>query len=346
MSVYPGFSWSLTQHIGPATEKATMAAFLRAAYTHSDESNPGDSITESLISSGILTENIREDAGRAQTWRDYQQVLSELGFIVSTRFTQHIVVTPVGLMLLDGMLGYSELITTQCLRYQYPNGHKQDISASLKEELEGASITIPQTRTELDTKFGIKIRPAVLILRILIELFRENETTVGLTVEQCVKYLIPTQTNSSWEEALQRIKDNSPTTDVDTRRKRHIQEWFRLLGITDLFENQGNTIYIKSNQLTNIDGLTQLCEKYENQDTFWSTQDFEKSEMALSWFNYFGNPPLEQQWTLPLAEQTEAYIQENYSEGVNLEEIPSSDESTSRVWDSQISLREFIPSTN
>ena len=101
---YPGFSWSFTQHTGPATYKRTLFELLWAAYEFSGENNYGDHITEHLIQRQLLTANVREDAGRPQAWRDYQQILPELGLIVSTRFTKPsvVTVTPVGLMWLDG----------------------------------------------------------------------------------------------------------------------------------------------------------------------------------------------------------------------------------------------------
>lgn len=188
---YPGFSWSISHHIEPATNSRTMFELLQAAYVFANEDRYQDKITDQIISQGLLTANVREDAGKPQLWRDYQQVLPELGLIASTRFTDGIIVTPVGMMWLDGALGYSEMITTQCLKYQYPNGHKQGISTTQKNLLAEQRIPIPKTRTELDVMTGVLIKPAVLILRILVELHTDNSPHQYLTTNECLAALVP-----------------------------------------------------------------------------------------------------------------------------------------------------------
>ena len=67
-------------------------------------------------------------------------------------------------MYIDGTIGYSELFSTQILGYQYPNGHKTDISPAVKSELLQAGMNISVNRTELDANSGILIKPGVLIL--------------------------------------------------------------------------------------------------------------------------------------------------------------------------------------
>ena len=152
---YRGYSWPLNHHIGPLLRDSgrTLYELLLAGFVFAEESGYQEKITEYLVRRELLPPNIREDANKAQIWRDYQQALAELGCIFSTRFTHGVIITPVGLMWLDGSIGFSELIATQALAYQYPNGHRQDISTSLRKLL-GETVP-PPTLTELDASFGI-----------------------------------------------------------------------------------------------------------------------------------------------------------------------------------------------
>ena len=86
-----------------------------------------------LVENNILTANVRADSKRIDAWRDYQQILSEFGFIYSTRVSNVIKLTPVALAYLSKRLTYEEVITLQIMRYQYPNGHKSQLSPSLVE---------------------------------------------------------------------------------------------------------------------------------------------------------------------------------------------------------------------
>lgn len=155
----------MTQHVGVAVEPEPMYELLRAAWEFGGEAGYRDSITQRIVELGVLTPNVREDAGRAQSWRDYQQVLAELGLIISTALLDDVVVTPVGMMYLDGAIGHGELITTQCLRYQYPNGQKMTLSSHTKRLLASAQVPTPESRVELDARYGVLIKPAVLLAR-------------------------------------------------------------------------------------------------------------------------------------------------------------------------------------
>jgi hypothetical protein len=129
-------------------------------------------------------------------------------------------------MYIDGTIGYSELFSTQVLAYQYPNGHKTDISPAVREELSQAGISIPSNRTELDVNSGILIKPGVLILQILIELYRQGYPPT-LDTRECLLALVPTIRNSHWQEAYTRLlqlRQIGDTSDADKRRLRGVQE--------------------------------------------------------------------------------------------------------------------------
>lgn len=343
---YPGYSWSITQHIGPVTEKEIIYELLQAAYVYGNDQNYADLITEHIVSEGILTANIREDAGRAQAWRDYQQVLPELGLVVSTRFTSGVEVTPVGLMLVDGIMGYSELITTQCLRYQYPNGHKQDISTTQKKQLRSNGLAIPETRTELDANNGILIKPAVLILRILIQMLKNGDLDPNLTAIECLAALVPISRNADWEMGLAeliKLRSNGEINAEDkTRRLRHIQEWFRLLGLTDIFEMKTrNVLSLSRIALSNIDLVDSLCAYHEDPSNFWIPSSTEKTAIGMSWFYHYGSLNLSGQWFLPERLRNKEYIESNYIVGTN-ESEPESEELLVTEWNKNITPRPFV----
>jgi hypothetical protein len=339
---YPGFSWSMTQHVGPATKREVMYELLQAAHIYANDPKHADRITARLVERKLLTPNIRQDAGRPQTWRDYQQVLAELGLIISTRFTDRVIITPAGLMWLDGILGYSELMTTQCLRYQYPNGHKQDISPTLRTELESQKISIPLTRTELDASFDVLIKPAVLILRILLQLMLAGDTHPRLSDEECLVALVPTKKNADWPGALDRLLCIRQTgvERGDIRRLRHIQEWFRLLSLCDIFDLSRFGIGLSPVATQNSERLIQLCDYHENIESFWIAPTDDAHGLALSWFDYYGNPDIESEWLVPEELKDLEYLKQNYPGGV---EEPEEWEVAEKVvsWVPEIKLHPF-----
>ena len=116
---YPGYSWRLNHHMGRVTPDH-LYHILWAANRFSRNADPAADINNYLIANSQWTANIREDSGQPEGWRDYQQTLSELGLIYSLEVIPQITPTPLGLALLDGSLGFSEVMTLQALRLQYP----------------------------------------------------------------------------------------------------------------------------------------------------------------------------------------------------------------------------------
>lgn len=319
---YPSYSWSINHHIKPATDSRTMYELLQAAYIFGKDGDYQNKITQYMIDEGYLTANVRKDAGKPQLWRDYQQILPEIGLIVSTRFTRGISITPMGLMWLDGLIGHSELITTQALKIQYPNGHKQTISTTQKEILQAQNISIPPTRVELDSVMGVSIKPAVLILRILTELQTITPNQAYITVDECAECLIPAKQNTDWPvcvSALQQVRQSS-VKKADSRRKRDVQEWYRLLNLTDLFEivsvQRSQAIRLSHIAIQNIPQLQELCDYHEDTSTFWYPTTTDKTDLALSWFKHFGSPTIESEWIVPIEEQDDEYVVQNYPEGL------------------------------
>lgn len=193
-----------------------------AAYRFSKYPNYRDLINETLVKKGAFTKNFRSDSKKWEAWRDYQQVPAELGLMYSNKGNiKQPYLTQIGLMYIDGMIGFSELISTQVLAYQYPNGHKTAISPLLKENLSQAEINIPSTRMELDIDSGVLIKPGVLILQILVELYRQGYPPT-LNTNECFMTLVPTLRNSDWYDSYTRLMllrqiSNTPQKDKTPR---------------------------------------------------------------------------------------------------------------------------------
>jgi hypothetical protein len=346
MLPYPGYSWSMTQHIGRAATPEILFELLRGAFTYRNMPRYETLINQYVLETGFLPDNVREDAGRSQIWRDYQQILPELGMMTSIRFTEGPEISSIGLMWLDGAIGYSEAVTTQCLTYQYPNGHKQDISPALRRELQDNGIHIPRTRTELDVQHGVLIKPAVLILRILLELLRNGDPDPQLSVNECLLALVPTKRNSDWPEALQRlmaIRNLPLNRNVSSRAKRHVQEWFRLLSFSDIFRQSPNrSLGLRANILQDLEDVTSLCEYHERPEKFWVPLEFQDTNaLGRSWFDYYGNPDIGYQWFMPNYLQDEEYIGNNYLDGIEEEETVVTDSTDILNHQYNINLQEF-----
>lgn len=127
---YEGLSWPITQHAG-VLSKDVMDGLLNACLLCNGEEVKAEIINDYLVKNGILTMNVRADSNQVDAWRDYQQILSEFGIIYSTRISKVIRLTPVAMAYLSHRITYEEMIALQVLRYQYPNGHKSQLSPSL-----------------------------------------------------------------------------------------------------------------------------------------------------------------------------------------------------------------------
>jgi hypothetical protein len=317
-------------------------ALLQLAYQFRQYPNYRTLVNQALVSEGIFTPNIRSDSGQVDAWRDYQQILPELGLIYSTRYIKQPKLTPIGLMYIDGNIGYSELFSTQVLSYQYPNGHKTDISHALQKELLEAGINIPGNRTELDANSGVLIKPGVLILQILVELFRQGKSPT-LDTNECLLALVPTRNNIQWTEAYSRLvnlRSEVTESQTDTRRLRDVQEWFQFLGQSDFAVKQDNRISLSPIALEEIDQLQSILNFHTDPATFWIPTNFNKNENALDWYDFFGSPSIEYQWVTPDNLRNEEYLSENYPDTKLLDEI---DSPPVAVEIAEINLRPFSP---
>lgn len=315
---YPGHSWYLTQHAVGLHPK-TLYGFLKCAAPF--EGQVGDyrtSITDLMIKSRVLTSNVRDEVPDA--WRDYQQLLAELGLIVSTKIRKTLSLTELAHMFLAGEIGFSELIGIQALRYQYPNGQKSTIQARLRGELESARVKSPETLTELQSQKGVLLKPGLLVLRILIELLGRHHDA-SLSIGECQAFLIPCKTNSEWEVAVSEVIAHRATqAEIDNiyrHTRRNLQDWFKLLGCSDYFTNtNSDKISLSPLALENIKLLKSYCASQEVTSLFWIPTNFDIPG-RLKWFKWFGHIPFDAQSVLRNDLDAEPqYVRENYVAGL------------------------------
>lgn len=317
---YPGHTWSFTQHaIG--LEPETLYNLLKCAAPFEGEIRSSRKITNLMVALGILTPNERD--GTPDAFRDYQQILAELGLIYSTKICPELTITELGHMFLAGEIGFSEFGSIQALRYQYPNGQKFIIDTHIREELANNAINPPSTLIELQTNYQILLKPGLLIIQVLIALFEQGYEPY-LSVSECQAFLIPCRDNTEWVQACSEIISNreSPSSidSLNLHSRRNIQDWFKFLNKTDFFNTTNtNLISLNSYAKENIQIIKNYCVSQGLPGSYWIPQAFD-IPARMSWFQWFGHIPFDSQALLrsPLATDIE-YIEENFVAGVEEE---------------------------
>lgn len=314
---YPGFSWSFTQHaVGLAPD--TLYKLLEcSAQFEGSTSGYGKKITELMIAANILTVNERE--GIPDAWRDYQQILAELGLIYSTRICPALTITEVGHLFLAGEIGFSELMSMQAFRYQYPNGQKSVIQSRLRTILSESNVLIPESLIELQSSRNILLKPAILILRVLIGLLK-FEGVPALTINECQAFLINYKRNEDWGNALNdvvKFRGNPfDLRNINRHARRNVQDWFKFLSKTDYFSNDNpNALILSDYALSNIKLMEDICEEEEALDNFWIPIDYDNAS-KLSWFKFYGSYTSSAE-ILSKENLDEKYILDNYVAGTS-----------------------------
>jgi hypothetical protein len=312
---YPGHSWSFSQHAVGLKAK-TIYDFLKCAAPFEGQITGYDTkITELMIATGVLTANERD--GIPDAWRDYQQLLAELGLIYSTKICRALTITELGHMFLAGEIGFSELIGAQALRYQYPNGQKSVIQERLRQEI--GSHLIPETLTEFQVQNGILIKPGTLILRILIQLHLDSQSN-SLSVSECQAFLVPCRKNAEWttsySEILAHRASSNAIDSINRHARRNIQDWFKFLTKSDFFEGNTSQLRLSAYAISNINTVNAYCQLQEDASTFWIPTGYDKTS-RIQWFDWFGHLSFDTQKALRLdvADNLD-YLQKNYVSGV------------------------------
>lgn len=294
---YQLYKWPITQHMKLISEGG-LYSLLYAAYTYASYRAPAERINEYLVANSIVPPNIRKDSQLSDIWRDYQQVLSELGLMYSTRVTGGIIQpTPCGLHLLDNEKKFKEILTGQVLLYQYPNGGKREYAA---EQIAN----------------GVLLRPAVLVWRVLTIIKNGGGNPVLISSEikdylmHCCKHSDATVCAETIMQYRKTGKGSPPN--LLTNAGRNSSDWITLLCNTLLFKelNSGNTkgLTFSDYALDNFDELNQVLKALEIENTFWNPS-FIDDKVRREWYAFYGALRLDV--SLPFEEiETEDYDSE------------------------------------
>lgn len=294
---YDGMSWPMTQHAGVLDGTVIDGLLNACILCNGKKANP-EIINGYLVEHGILTANFRADSGQSDAWRDYQQILSEFGLLVSTRVSKEIRLTPVALAYLENRITFNELITLQVLRYQYPNGHKSQLSQSLIDSY-GKGFTF-ENYTEMQDELGIQIRPAVLVWQALFSLWQHGETSVVITLDEMQKYLVRCMRQSDIDECVKCIlKDRHEGISLSplSRARRNMADWMKIMGQTLLFKinYDCSAISMSSYSITHSSIIANLCNQMSNPTSFWH---YEKDDYKRDWFLFYGDFDNNTDWVL------------------------------------------------
>ena len=241
-----------------------------------------------LVNTGILTANVRADSNQVDAWRDYQQILSEFGLIYSTRISKVLTLTPIAMAYLNHSLSYSELITLQLLRYQYPNGHKSQLSPSLMQSY-GKNFNY-ESFTELQAHYNIQLRPAALIWKILYKLWESGEQPI-LSLNEMQGYAVRCTAMSdcfSCAESIIESRHDGQQLQPLTRARRNMADWMKLLSQTLLFNvsGDGNTIALSTYSIKERKAVDYVCSRLSDSSSFW---EYKKDNYKQDWFDFYGD---------------------------------------------------------
>jgi hypothetical protein len=293
---HPGYTWRLNHHMGIVTS-THLYHILWAANEFARNDDPAANINHYLIVNAQLTPNVREDSGQPDAWRDYQQILSELGLIFSLEVTPQITLTPLGLALLDGSMGFSEIITLQALRFQYPNGHHMQMSPAQRTELQGTQYAAVRTFAELQYRAGVQLRPAVLAWRVLRRLSERN-SAAELSVDEFESYLMRCSTNpecAACADAIIAARGQGVVlARLGPRQRRNTQDWMKFLRLTTIFTTTDDRQPVLS--LSNFGSqhateIDDICTALESPATFWEPGTISQAD-RLRWYSEFGGVDL------------------------------------------------------
>lgn len=296
---YEGLSWPITQHSGIITEDV-VRGLIFACLELNGKPIDVNAINNYIVSHGLVTDNFRSDSMREDAWRDYQQILSEFGLIYSTKICNKIILTPVAIAFADGEISYDELITLQILKYQYPNGHKTQISPSLRSSYEQTGNSFGfSSYADMQANLGILIRPGVAVWQILYSLYQKGERA-SLSVDELQTYVVRCLTNSDVEfcvDAIVKSRHSNYELAPLERARRNMQDWIKILNQTPLFYSSDDgspSIYLSTYSIEQAEAITAICNHLCKPETFWiySGNDVFK----FDWFDFYGGIDLGTNW--------------------------------------------------
>lgn len=303
---YEGYRWVFTQH-AVAFDERPLRTLLEAASRFDGREPDRDAINEYIVSSGVLTRNIRSDTEQVEAWRDYQQVLPELGLMVSRTVSRRIKITPIGWEYLDDDgLSHKQLMTTQAFRYQYPNGFhvRNHFDQQLRNE--------------------VLIKPAPLLLLAIRGLEREGADP-WLSVDEVQEFLLPIH---SFDESIpfddivsSRVAGLNSTLGGSSAR-RSVQDWFRFLDHTEVFglDDDGRLREADTNEIQ-ADLTDSFLEAQLTPEAFWTGDGGSEAWGRSAWFDYYGSADLNVQWIERPEEAQREGISLQRSASINLRDV-------------------------
>jgi hypothetical protein len=286
---YPGYSWPLTQHAAGFND-AIIRGMLSCALPFEGRSEVGREITSLMLAAEILTENLRD--GQADAWRDYQQLLAELGLIYSTRVSPNLRLTQLAKSYVGGDVEYPAMMGMQAFRYQYPNGQKYTLQATQRAALAGTQFQSVLNQIELHMNAGVMIRPAILLLRVLHELHITKDNR-PLSLEEIRQFILPSRINSEWPQSVfevqqARLQGGSIGGEQVDRTRRNLQDWFKFLRENPFFDTDGSgTIGLSKFSINNLDQVKKTIESGEDISSVWIPLNFSIEEQ-MAWFAWYG----------------------------------------------------------
>ena len=303
---YPGYTWHLTHHMGVLGER-NLYNILWAALTYAGSRDPSAEINNYIIANNLVTKNVRRDSGQPDAWRDYQQMLSELGLIFSKHVIKKITLTPLGLAYLDKALYFSELLTLQAFRYQYPNGHNVVIvKKGLGRRIADTPYEIAKSLVELQTITGVNIQPAILIWRILRDLQQQGAEN-RLSLDEIQAYAMLCSTNSDSTAAVESIinfRSGNVVLHLPDWSRRNAQDWVKFLIKTPIFEGRtGKKAYLRISDagILNTEQINAMCLGIEEDPTRWLPGKLDKEDRRR-WYAWYGAINVNI-YPIPLAEE-------------------------------------------
>lgn len=283
---YEGLTWSMNHHAGVISE-SVLRGLLEACSLCAGKRADPTAINTYLRDNGILTANFRADSQQADAWRDYQQILSELGLIFSTSISNEVLLTPISVAFIDGTISFEELLTLQLFKYQYPNGHKTQISPSLRNSFPKGTFNYKSV-AHMQASNGIQVRPAVLVWMVLMRLYQQG-IAPSVSVDEMQKYIVRATKNSDANACATAIilsRSGSVSYPSLARARRNMQDWMKLLGTTPLFYISNNRLHLSNYSIENAEELTGICETLSDPKTFWVPTG---KNYKWDWFAYYGN---------------------------------------------------------
>ncbi len=259
---FAGYSWQISQH-EICFDEEPLVGLLGTAALFENRIDYSSDLNSTLAEFSFVTKNMRE--GTASPWRDYQQVLPEMGLMISTKTLRSIALTDIGRSYLAGSLLHDDLMTLQLLRYQYPNGFK---SKSLQAFV----------------NHDVVIRPGLMILRGLIELRRYG--IISVSIDQLLTNFLPNRNDQDWELSVEEIQNGSDVRVVNTIVRRNVTAWARLLGKTKLFSWVEGQLRLSDAVIANLDTYAILADHLIIQPKW---QPKASGSNALDWFGYYGS---------------------------------------------------------